>query len=155
MSEVAQVAPVNKLVWDSTNLHVETKVVETVGNMFPGRLVARGTGDHDVLVCAAAGHAQGWLAYEHTDKQNRPATVNTIYLVNANAAIIYGAGIGLVGRLAPGSTVTKGERLTMAAAGMLTPAVIGTDDVVAIAEESVTTGAGAADDADIMVRSVI
>jgi len=155
MSEVAMVQPTNKLVVDSTNLHVQTKVVETVANCFPGRMVARGTGDHDVLVCAAAGHGYGWLGYEHTDKLNRPATVNTIYLVNANAAIINGAGIILVGCAAAGATITKGERLTMAAAGMLTPAVVGTDDVVAIAEESITTAAGDTSGTDILVRSVI
>jgi hypothetical protein len=155
LSEKAQVKPANKICWDTTNLHVQTKVVETVLNMYPGRLVARGTGDHDVLACGAAGHALGWLGYEQTDKKNRPATVDTIYLVNANAAIINGAGIGVVGCLAPGCTVTKGERLTMTTLGQLTPAVIGTDDVVAIAEESITTTGAVADYEDIMVRSVI
>ena len=41
--------------------------------------------------------------------------------------------------LAISQTVVKGERLSVAAAGYLTIATIGTHDVVADAEESVTT----------------
>lgn len=151
-NEASMVAPTNKLVLDSTNLHMQTKNVETATNVYPGRLVIQGTNDDDITVCGSAGEALGWAGYEHTAKKYRPATVNTIYTTSDKIAVINGPGIILVGSLASGQTVDKGSRLMAAANGELSGATVGTHEVVAIAEQSVaSTAAGT----DIIVRSLI
>lgn len=150
--EVNQVHPTGKIVVDSTNLHLQTKKVETATNVYPGRLVIQGTNDDDIAVCGSAGEALGWAGYEHTIKLYRPATISTIYTANDQIAVINGNGIILLGSLASGQTVDKGSRLMAAANGELSGATIGTHEVVAIAEESMaSTAAGTA----ILVRSLI
>lgn len=116
-NEGAQVHPTNKIVLDSIGLHVQTKKVETATNMYPGRLVEVGTNDDDIVVGTAAGDVYGWLGYEQTRKDHRPATVDTIYLINAQAAVINGPGIIVVASLADGETITKGERVMAGANG--------------------------------------
>lgn len=150
--EVNMVIPSNKIVVDSTNLHLQTKKVETATNVYPGRLVTQGTNDDDIAVCGSAGEALGWAGYEHTAKKYRPALVTTIYQANDQIGVIYGNGIVLVGSLASGQTVDKGTRLMADANGELSGATVGTHEVVAIAEMSVaSTAAGT----KILVRSMI
>lgn len=150
--ETAMVKPSNKIVLDSTGIHIQTKKVETATNVYPGRLVKRGTNDDDIVVNTAAGAAIGWAGYEQTSKKYRPSTVDTIYSANDQIAVINGPGIILVGSLASGQNVTKGARLMAAAAGELSGGTVGTNEIVAIAEESVDASGGAA---DILVRSLI
>jgi hypothetical protein len=156
--------------------YVQYRKVETASEMYPGRLVIKGTNQDDIVVCGAGGIATGWLGYEQTTKKHRPATVDTIYLQNAQAAVLSGPSFQLVAGLAQSQTIVKGDRLVAAANGFLskasaaavgsgTVAVLGTGAqptmtgpiptegiVVAVAEENVTT-TGA--EADIMVRSLI
>ena len=150
--EQGQVKPSNKIVADSTNLHIQTKKVETVANVYPGCLVVQGTNDDDVIVGTANGEVLGWVGYEHTHKKYRPATIDTIQVVNDQIAVINGPGIILVGRLLSGQTVDKGSRLEAAANGHLSGATVGTDEVVAIAEESVASTTALT---KILVRSLI
>ena len=150
--EVNQVHPSNKIVVDSTNLHLQTKKVETVTNVYPGRLVIQGTNDDDIAICAAGGEALGWAGYEHTAKKYRPATIETIYQTNDQIAVINGPGIILLACLESGQTVDKGSRLCAGDSGELSGGVVGTDEIVAIAEESMaSTTAGTR----ILVRSLI
>lgn len=151
-NETAMVHPSNKIVLDSTGIHLQTKKVETATNMYPGRLVEVGTNDDDVVVGTAGGDVYGWLGYEQTSKKYRPATVDTIYSADDQATVINGSGIIVVASLGFPATVTKGERLTSSAAGEVTPGTAGTDDIVAIAEEAKTTTSASA---DILVRSLI
>lgn len=151
-TETAMVHPTNKIVLDSTGLHVQTKKVETATNVYPGRLVKKGTNDDDVVVNTAAGAAIGWAGYEHTSKKYRPDTVDTVYSADDQIAVINGPGIILVGSLASGQSVTKGARLMAAAAGELSGGTVGTNEIVAIAEETMDASAGAK---DILVRSLI
>lgn len=147
------VKPNNQIVLDSKGLHVQTKKVETATNVYPGRLVMKGTNDDDIVVCdGTEGAAIGWAGYEQTAKKYRPATVDTIYEANDQITVINGPGILLVGRLASGQNVTKGARLMVAANGELSGGTVGTNEIVAIAEESVNATSGAA---DIIVRSLI
>lgn len=150
-SETAMVQPTNKIVLDSKNLHVQTKKVETVANVYPGRLVKRGTNDDDVVVNTAAGSPIGFAGYLNTAKKYRPATIDTIYVVNDQIGVINGPGIILLARLAIGANVTKGALLTDAALGDLSGGTAGTHHIYAIAEESVDASAAAA---DILVRSL-
>lgn len=152
MVYTGRVKPANKIVAAGNPL-VQELEVETVTNMYPGRLVKKGTGDHDVVVTSATnGSFTGWLGYEHTAPAYRPSTVDTIYVAVDEAAVLNGGGFVIVARLASGQNVAKDAPLTSAAAGELTAATIGTHHVVCFAEETVDASGGAL---DIMVRSVI
>jgi hypothetical protein len=155
---------------------VTTKKVAVATTMYAGRLVMKGTDPSDAVVCTAGGAAIGWLGYEQTLKKYRPATVDTIFVVDSQAPILNGPGVVLVASLPAGQTIVHGDRLVAGASGQLTkasaakaaaggtavtahtaaPEMVGpipTEGiVVAIAEEDVTSGGG---DADIMVRSMI
>lgn len=50
-NEASMVQPSNKIVVDSTNLHLQTKKVETATSVYPGVLLMQGTNDDDVVVC--------------------------------------------------------------------------------------------------------
>jgi len=153
MAYTGHIKPINKIVAAGTPLVQELKV-ETATNMYPGRLVEKGTGDDDVVVSTSTdGDAiVGWLGYEQTAPVFRPSTPDTIYEADDMAAVLNGGGFIIVARLANGSSVAKGEALTSAAAGEVVSATIGTNQVIAYAEETVNASGGAA---DIMVRSVI
>lgn len=169
--------PTNKIVVAGTPLVQELKV-ETATNMYAGRLVKKGTNDDDVVIVAAATDPViGWLGFEHTSPNYQPASPTTIYAQNDNAAVLSG-GIVIVSQLASGQTCVKGDRLVMAAAGLLAKAaamtatvpgsgtavtsssaqpamtMAGSDPaggmIVAIAEETQATSGGV-----VMVRSLI
>lgn len=149
MPETAMVKPTNKIVVDSTNLHLQTKKVETATNVYPGRLVEKGTNDDDVVVCGGSNPAVGVAGYEQTTKNYRPATVDTIYAQNDQIAVINGPGVIAVLSLASGEATVKGTLLKSAAAGEVAAGTAGTDHIYAIAEETV---AGAAGSRDVMAR---
>ena len=151
MVDTGFIEATDKIVLSGNPITVE-KEVETVANMYPGRLVKRDTGDNQVEVAATDDLVYGWLAYEHTPVMYRPADKNTIYVVNDRAAVIVGGDVVIRARLATSQTIVMGDKLTVAAAGVLTKATIGTHMVVAIAMESLTT-TGA--QANIIVKSRI
>jgi len=172
--------PSNKIVVDGKGKHVQMLKVETATNMYPGRLVKKGTNDDDIVVATANSDVIGWLGYLDTIKKHRPATVDTIYLINAQVAVLHGPGMIVLASLKDGETITKGEKLVADAAGELVAAAAITATVpsgstavtstsaqpamtmagsipaagiiVAIAEESVTSSGSSE---DIMVRSLI
>lgn len=145
------VKPANKIVAGGSPLTQELKV-ETATNMYPGRLVKKGTNDDDMVVNTAGGPALGWLGYEQTNPVFMPTDVDTIYVQDDMASVLYGGGFLIVGSLASGQNVTKGARLKAAANGELAAGIVGTDEIVAIAEESVDASSAAA---DILVLSLI
>jgi len=154
MAYTGHIKPINKIVAAGTPLVQELKV-ETATNMYPGRLVQKGTNDDDIIVAdsTVGNDIVGWLGYEQTAPVFRPSTPDTIYEADDMAAVLNGGGFIIVACLAASQTITKGEALTSAAAGTLTTSAgPDTDIVVAYAEESVTTTGAIA---DIMVRSVI
>jgi len=137
--------------------------IETVANCYPGRFVTKGTHDNDLAVCGAAGIPVGVLGYEHASKKYRPSTRDTIFKVNDQAPVLTGPGVTVLLYLAQSQTVIKGDKLVVAAAGMVSkasaaavpsgtvavassgaqPTVTGPipteGPIVATAEESVTT----------------
>lgn len=153
MAYTGHIKPINTIVAAGTPLVQELKV-ENATTMYPGRLVKSGTADDDVVVSDSTdgGDIVGWLGYEQTAPVYRPSTPDTIYVVNDQAAVLNGGGFVIVASLASGQNVTKDAELTSAAAGELVAATIGTNKVIAYAEESVNATSAAA---DIMVRSVI
>ena len=151
MVDIGFIEATDKIVLAGTPIVVE-KEVETVANMYPGRLVKRDTGDNQVEVNDTDDNVYGWLAYEHTAIEYRPANKDTIYKVNDRAAVIVGGEIVIRGLLASGANVTMGAKLTAAANGELSAATIGTHSVLAVAMESVDASAAAK---NIIVRSLI
>lgn len=147
------VKPTNKIVAGGNPLVQELKV-EIATNMYPGRLVMKGTNDDDIVVNTAAGAAIGWLGYEQANPVFMPADVDTNYVQNDMAPVLYGGGFLIVGRLASGQNVTKGTRLVAAANGELAAATSLPDEgiVVAIAHQSMDASSAAA---DIVVLSLI
>jgi hypothetical protein len=157
---------------------VTQKKVETATNMYPGRLVKKGTNDDDVVVNTAAGACYGWLGYEQCmDAASMPADVDTIYEANAQAPVLFGGHFVVVGCLTTSQTIVAGDRLVAAANGMVQKAVaatattgaatasavdattptidgsVGSDGIIiGIAMESVTTTSS---EADILVHSLI
>lgn len=118
--------------------------IETVANCYPGRLVKRDTTDNQVEVCGAAGHAIGWLGYGDAPSEFKPATRNTIYVVNDTAPVHSGGGFRVRASLADGESVVKGQNLMSTTAGELIAFVAATDDAVAKADETVDNTGGAA-----------
>jgi hypothetical protein len=172
MADVGYQKPSNSILVAGNPL-VQYLKVETATNMYPGRHVIKGTNDDDIVVgTAAAGKSfaktVGWLGYEHTIKKHRPATVDTIYAGDEQAAVLSGP-IVIVARLKSGESVVKGDRLYAQANGEVALLPDGdlnatfsdteveaelayAKSVIAIAEETVDASGGAA---DIMVRSLI
>lgn len=167
--------PTGKIVVLGDPLVDECKV-ETATNMYPGRLVKKGTNDDDVVVCGAGEKPTGWLGYEHAPSPDRPATVDTAYGAGDWVPVLYGGHFVINARLANGQSVARGAWLVPAANGELTAASslsvdsggtsvtstaanggiisgdVGDNIVVAIAMETVDASGGAK---DIMVLSLI
>jgi len=176
---VGYTKPTNKILVAGNPLIQELKI-ETVANCYPGRLVKKGSSDAQIVVNTAAGMAVGVLGYEQANDKYKPATVDTIYVVNDFVPVLNGGGFVYVGRLASGESVSKGDPLVAAANGELKAASAATvtiasgsttvlsdkaqpDEsvagaygaqglIVAVAEETVDASGGAA---DIMARSLI
>lgn len=137
---------------DRGSPNVDFYKIKTVANCYPGRLVTRDTTDNQIKVCGSSDNPVGWLGYEDTNENFRPDTVDTIYEENDFVSVYDGCGFVIVGRLASGESVTKGDPLKQAADGELTAATVGTDHVYAIADETVDASSDAA---DILVKSLI
>jgi hypothetical protein len=135
------------------------KYVETATDMYPGRLVKRGTTDNDVVVNTdGSAVSYGFLGYEDTAIPFRPATVDTIYATDDRAKVLFGPGMIVVGSLAASQTIIMGDKLVAAAAGRVkkwTPTLVESVqvDIVAKAVKSVSTGVGVY--ADIVLESLI
>lgn len=109
--------PTNRIVGAGKPLTQELKV-ETATNMYPGRLVQKGTNDDDVIVGTAFKGA-GWLGFEQSNPAYRPSTVDTIYEADTLASILSGAGFTVVGSLAVPSNVSKGDSVANWADGQV------------------------------------
>ena len=126
-----------------------TKKIETVANCYPGRFVKKGTTDHEVLVNTDENPPIGVLGYEHTHAAYRPATVDTIYVVNDEAAVLQGEDFEFVASLYTNEEVSMGDQLVAAATGCVKQWTSGDTIIVGTALESVTTTSAVA---DILIR---
>lgn len=152
------IKPNNKIVaYGTPKIEIERNV-GTATEMYPGRVVIKGSTDYDVVVATANAVAPiGWLGYETCNPNYKPAdTTSATYAVGDKVPVLGGGGFIIVGTLATSQTIVKGDQLVCAANGQLakkdTAAATNDYPVVAIAEESVTTTASTA---PIMVRSLI
>ena len=92
--------------------------IETVANIYPGRLIKRGTADFQCVVCGEFENPVGWAGYEKAHADFKPASVDTIYEVSDWIPALHGPGIVLVASTIE-SAVTKGDWLSSAAGGKL------------------------------------
>lgn len=158
MVDIGFVEATDKIVLAGSPMSVEMEV-ETETSMYPGALVTAGSTNNEVVVNTAGVVAYGWLGYEHTPIEYRPANKDTIYAVNARAAVVFGPGIVLRAKLANGDDIVMGDRLVGTSGGALKKwvpvpidAASAEEDVVAIAmEDKATTGA----EVNLIVRSLI
>jgi len=148
--------PANKVCQNGGGLDTEQLQVganATAAKMLPGIVVIRDANDYSVMEWASGGHMIGYLSYENsTDK---PETIDTAYAVGDSVGIEIGANRRQLARLTTSQTIVKGQPLKVTTDGYLAAAVVngvvsidqagtgsvstGNDDVVADAEESVTT----------------
>jgi len=158
MVDTGYIKPVNKIVLSGHVQSVELEV-ETETNMYPGRYVMHGTTNNEVVVSDGTAIVYGFLGYEQTPIMYRPATVDTIYAVNARAAVLNGPGVVFVAMRKASETILMGDKLQAAADGELAKWVPIVDTgaggaveqhAIAIAKED---GSGAA--SDLIVESLI
>ena len=130
--------PTNKIVAGGNPLSQELRI-ETVANMYAGRLVKAGSSVDEIVVNDAATNTTvlGWLGYEQTAPYYRPDTPTTIYVIEDQAAVLNGGGFVILAD-AVGAT-PKGTPLTGAADGKIT--------AMALADMSTNIHVGYAEDA--------
>jgi hypothetical protein len=158
MVDMGYISAVDKIVLAGTRQSVELEI-ETVANMYPGRLVMHGSTNNEMVVDDGSGLAYGWLGYEDSPVMYRPATIDTIYLVNDRAAAVFGPGMILRAKLLNGTNIVMGDRLVGGGDGKVkkwTPVPINAasaeEAVIAIAMQDGTTSGA---DIDLIVRSAI
>ena len=158
MVDTGYIVAVNKIVLAGHAQSVEMEV-ENATNMYAGRLVMHGTTNNEVVVNDGAEIAYGWLGYEQSPIMFRPASLATLYAVNARAAVLHGPGMIIVGLRKASETIVMGDKLQAAADGEVAKWVPVTDtaetgvaakQIVATAMED---GSGAA--SAIILRSEI
>jgi hypothetical protein len=158
MVDTGYIVATNKIILAGHVQSVEMGI-EDATNMYAGRLVMHGTTNNDVLVNDGAEIAYGWLGYEQSPIMYRPASLTTLYAINARAAILHGPGMIIVGRRKASETIVMGDKMEAAAAGEVAKWVPVTDtgDTGAAGKQIVATavedGSGAA--SDIILRSEI
>jgi hypothetical protein len=133
------VIPANKIVAEGIAFANEARV-ETVANVYPGRLLIRGTSDDDVAVCGAAGLAIGWAGYEQAAPAYKPATIDTIYQANDRIPVLSAKGCLIRATLATSQVITRGDALVARATGFVTKAAA-ISGIVAAGATPVTSAA--------------
>jgi hypothetical protein len=115
--------PTNRIIERGTPLTIEMEV-ETATNMYAGRLVQAGTTAAEVVVCDGATKPPvGWLGWEDTAGEYRPATVDTIYTVNSMASVLFGGKFVINAKLAVGFVAKRGDLLVPWGDGCVAPAI--------------------------------
>jgi hypothetical protein len=74
-----------------------------------------------VIATPATAPIVGWLGYETGSVDYKPANVDTIWVANDFAPVLYGGGFGVVGSLTPNVAVQMGDNLAPWTNGELIP----------------------------------
>jgi hypothetical protein len=101
-------------------LRVDYKV-ETATNCYPGRFVARGTNDDDIVVADITKKVIGILSYETTTGGDKPTTISTAYGAGDWATVYTGSNAVVLSSLGAGFKAEKGDGLTVWSAGQVAP----------------------------------
>lgn len=84
--------------------------VETAANMYPGRIVRRGTTDFDVVVGSALYPPGGWIGYgQGNNSAAKPATRATAFAADVTVPIHKGGGFPVRASLAAGAIVERND----------------------------------------------
>ncbi len=121
MTLTGYVTPLNKISMGGEPL-VQRLVVETATNMYPGRLVIKGTDDSDIKVADGVSAPEGWLGYEQPGCEP-PDDITSLYSQGAEAPVLSGAGklLYMPAGLAAKTVATKGDILLSWGAGQVVP----------------------------------
>lgn len=157
MVDIGYIVPTDKIVLAGERSTTEREV-EDATNMYPGRLVLKGTTDNEIKVSGADGLlGVGFLGYEDTPIMYRPANRDASYNAADRAAVLTGPGMILYAALKESETVVWGDELVGAADGKLKKVTYDASHnpmyrIYAVAQESIAS-AGA--DEHIIVKSRI
>jgi len=101
---------------------VQRLEVETATNMYPGRLVIKGTNDSDITVADGVSSPLGWLGYEQPG-DNPPDNITSLYSVGAEAPVLSVAGrlLQMPLGLAAKTTAVKSDVLLSWGDGQVVP----------------------------------
>lgn len=99
-----------------------------IANCYAGRLLTKEATDYDRKVCTGVLAPTGWLGYEYTSPQYRPAALTTIFVLDDKAVEYKGSGFVIKSKLALGCSVTKGDLVANWADGQVVGPVVPNGD---------------------------
>lgn len=141
MPDQGYTASLNDVIQDPKNRAlVESLMIKTATNCYPGALVIRDTTDNQVQVAGAAGAYLGWLGYERCAAPFKPINRDTVYAADAEAPVHSGGGFRVRAILATSQTIVKGDFLVGVANGQVAKAAAIT--ITASGAANITTGQG-------------
>lgn len=114
--------------------------VGAAANMYPGALVIKQATDYDIEVSAADGIVIGWLGYGACNATDKPDTRDTIYVVEAEAPV-HSKAKYVRAIYDTAADVAKGSLLSADGDGAVIIGAAGSKDIIAVAAESVLSGA--------------
>jgi hypothetical protein len=123
--------PDNKIVVAATDscFYTEYKL-ESATNAYAGRLAMMGTNEDDIVVADGVTYMpHGFIGYEQSFlgstsmTSNRPATVDTIWVINMRVPVLKGGGFWIVAAVPIGVQIKKGDLLAPWTGGLLVPVV--------------------------------
>ncbi len=123
--------PSNKIIVAAIgNIFYTEYYLESATNAYAGRVAMSGTNADDLVVAdGATAMPLGFIGFEQSFlgstsyTANRPATVDTIWTSGAKVPVIMGGGFWIVGAIAIGVKVAKGDLLAPWGGGTLVPVV--------------------------------
>jgi hypothetical protein len=119
MVDTGYVTPSGKIVVRGDPPIKIEKNVETATNVYPGRLLIKGTTDYDVAVGNGIAAPIGWAGFEHSySKKDSKAT---IYAASDKITVLRGGGFSILGKMAKGFVALQGDDLFSWGNGMVAP----------------------------------
>lgn len=109
MVDIGYQTPIGKITTRGVPRVIIEKNVETVADVYPGKLLMAGTTDWDVAVADGNSPIVGWAGYEHTSVNFRKDNFTTIYTVEDKIAVLRGGKFSIYAWLAPGPQANQGD----------------------------------------------
>lgn len=112
MAEMGLIESTNKVIVRGQAPVATNHKIESGTNMYAGRLVKTGTTVHDIVVHdgGITRGPLGWLDYEDTAPEFKPATRDTLYVTGDYAKVKRGGGFSVLAHLPKGAYALKGDR---------------------------------------------
>jgi hypothetical protein len=109
MVDIGYQTPIGKITTRGVPRVISERNVETVADVYPGKLLKQGTTQWDVAVADGDSPVVGWAGYEHTSVNYRKDNFTTIYTVDDKIAVIRGGKFSIYAWLAPGPQANQGD----------------------------------------------